>query len=50
MGGGVDRSCRWHEYVEVLRYTTFHQLFRRDDGNKQLLLNHPSGISHFIEV
>ena len=28
----------------------FHQLFRRDDGNKQLLLNHSSIISHFIVV
>ena len=28
----------------------FHLLFRRDDGNKQLLLIHSSVISHFIVV
>ena len=28
----------------------FHQLFRRDDGNKQLLVNHSWVISHFIVV
>ena len=28
----------------------FHQRFRLDDGNKQLLLNYSSVISHFIVV
>ena len=28
----------------------FHQLFRRDDGNKQLLIIYSSVISHFIVV